>query len=256
MAEIKPNLIPILHNQTECTDCSIRRLALFHGVDEDALSWTQHYRSCQYKLAARQILYHETHNSDFMFTIYHGWLAIYKTLENGNRQILKIALPGDIIGYQADFEAPMTYSAISLTDSVLCAFPRSNMPEILRNNISIAKRLIELNTRDMQLCQNRLLAIGQHTATEKVAHCCAELFFRIKAIYSESEDNQIDCPISQEELGDMTGLTNIHVNRTLKQLREMGLIEKSAKKLKVNDIDGLCKLGGFDPATVHTHMLY
>ena len=256
MAGIKPNLFPIQQKQTACSDCSIRRLALFHGVQEEELSWTQKYRSCQYKLGIRQEVFRETHHSDFLFTIYNGWFAIYKTLENGKRQILKIALPGDIIGYQANFEGPMSYSAVSLTESTLCAFPRSEMPSLFRNNEKIAKRLSELNLRDMHLCQNRLLAIGQHTAIEKVAHCCAELFFRIKTIHKELKTDQIEFPLSQEDIGDLTGLTKIHVNRVLKKLREMGLMEISNRILTVHDTDELCRLGYFDPKTVHTYILY
>ena len=253
---MKPKLIPVEQNQTACKDCSIRRLALFNGVAEEELSWTQNYRSCQYQMPARREIYRETENSEFMFTIYHGWLAIYKALENGKRQILKIALPGDIIGYQANLTGPMSYSAVSLTDAVLCAFPRAEMPELFRNNPTIAKRLAELNSRDMNLCHNRLTTLGQHSAIEKVAHCCAELFFRIKIIHEELENDQIEFPLSQEDIGDITGLTKIHVNRVVRKLREMNLMSISDRVLTVLDADKLCDLGYFDPRTVHTHILY
>ncbi len=256
MTDIHPNLIVIQQKEISCSDCSIRRLALFHGVAENELSWTQNYRSCQYKLASRKEIYRESHPSDYMFTIYHGWVAIYKTLENGKRQILKIALPGDIIGYQANLEGPMNYSANSLSEAVLCAFPRSEIPDLFRKNINISKRLTELNSRDMNLCQNRLLAIGQHTAIEKIAHFCAELLFRIQSIYNKPDNHQIDFPLSQEDIGDATGLTKIHVNRTLKQLREQGLMEISSRTLTVYDVDALCKLGKFEPSTVLTYILY
>lgn len=256
MAETKSNLIEIEHNQTVCTECSIRRLALFHGVPEEELAWTQTFRSCQYTVPARKEVYRESHPSEFMFTVYHGWFAVYKTLDNGKRQILRIALPGDMLGFQADLEAPMTHSAISLTDAVLCAFPRNEMPDLLRRNLSVSKRLTELNARDMNICQNRLLTIGQQSAIERIAFFCSELFFRIKAIYNEQQCDDIFFPLSQEDMGDATGLTKIHVNRTLKTMREQGLMEISSKTLKINDIDALCKLGNFDPSTVQTYRLY
>ena len=256
MADIKTNLIEIEHNQTACTECSIRRLALFHGVPEDELLWTQAFRSCQYTIAARKEIYRESLASEFMFTVYHGWIAIFKTLGNGKRQILRIALPGDMLGFQSDLEAPMTHSAVSLTDAVLCAFPRHEMPELLRKNLSVSKRLTELNARDMNICQNRLLTIGQQSAIERIAFFCCELFFRIKAIYSEQQSDDVFFPLSQEDIGDATGLTKIHVNRTLKAMREKGLMEISSKCLKIHDIDALCKLGNFDPATVQTYRLY
>lgn len=256
MAEIKQNLIEIEHNQTACNECSIRRLALFHGVPEDQLGWTQTYRSSQYKLDARKEVYREFDFSDFMYTVYHGWFAMFKTLDNGKRQILRIALPGDMIGFQGNLEAPMTHSAVSLTSAVLCAFPRADMPELLRKNLNVARRLTELNARDMNICQNRLMTIGKQSAIERIAFFCCELYFRVKSIYSDDQTQEIFFPLSQEDIGDATGLTKIHVNRTLKTMRQQGLMEISSKTLKIHDVDAMCKLGNFDPLTVQTYRLY
>lgn len=249
-------LIPVEHNQTSCSECTIRRLALFHGVPESDLLWTQAYRSNQFTLSARKEILRETQPAEFLFTIYHGWFAIYKNLDNGKRQILRISLPGDMLGFQSQLNAPMTYSAISLTDAVLCGFPRHNIPELLRKNPSVARRLTELNARDMHICQHRLLTIGQQSAIERIAFFCAELFYRIKHIYNNSDKHEIFFPLSQEDIGDATGLTKIHVNRTLKTLREQGLLTISSKTLYVHDVDALCKLGGFDPSAVHVYDLY
>lgn len=250
------NLFPVENKQTHCSECSIRRLALFHGVPEADLNWTQAYRSEQFTVKARKEIYRESQVSEYMFTLYHGWFAIYKTLQNGKRQILRIALPGDMLGFQADMNAAMTTSAMSLTDSVLCAFPRKNIPELLRTNLNVAKRLTELNARDMSVCQGRLLTIGQQPAIERIAYFCAELFHRVKAIYNNQHEIKINFPISQEDIGDATGLTKIHVNRTLRSLREEGLMEISGKILTVHDIDALSKLGNFDPSCIKVHSLY
>jgi CRP/FNR family transcriptional regulator, anaerobic regulatory protein len=250
------NLFPVENNQTVCAECSIRRLALFHGVPENELSWTQAYRSDQFTIKARKELYRETQHSDYMFTVYHGWFAIFKTLDNGKRQILRIALPGDMIGFQANLEAPMTNSAMSLTDAVVCAFPRRNMPELLRKNSNVAKRLTEINARDMSICQSRLLTIGQQSAIERIAFFCTELFFRIKAIYNNKDVNRINFPISQEDIGDATGLTKIHVNRTLRSLREQGLMEISSKTLTIHKVEEMCKLANFEPSSINVYPLY
>lgn len=249
-------LIPIENNPTDCNECSIRRLALFYGVEDKDLEWTQSYRSNQYKVKARKDVYSEAEICDFMFTLYHGWIAMFKTLGNGKRQILRIALPGDMLGFQSHLGAPMTHTAMSLTDSVLCAFPRSDMPDLLRRNLSVSKRLMELNARDMSICQNRLLTIGQQSALERIAFFSSELFFRVKNIYNTKDSHEIFFPMSQEDIGDATGLTKIHVNRTLKALREKGLMEISSKTLTVHDKEKLCQLGGFDPEDIYTYTLY
>lgn len=256
ISDIPADLIPIEHNQTDCIDCSVRRLALFQGVKESDLSWTKKYRAHQFTVQAHKEIYHESKISKYMFTLYHGWVAMYKTLASGKRQILRIALPGDMLGFHPDLAAPMTHSAYCLTESVLCAFPCKDMPELLRRNLSVTKRLTELNARDMDICQSRLLTIGQQTAIERIAFFSAELFFRIKAIYNQQENFEIQFPLSQEEIGDATGLTKIHVNRTLKALREMGIMQISGKSMKIFDIDALSKLGNFDANSVYARPLY
>lgn len=256
MADFKNKLIRIEQDPTRCSECSVRRLSLFHGVSEEDLAWTAEYREHQSTVQARKKIYREGQLNNYMYTVYHGWLATYKMLDNGRRQILRIALPGDILGFQPNLEAPMTHSAMSVTDAVLCAFSRRDIPELLRKNLSVAKRLQELNARDMNICQSRLLTIGQHSAAEKIAFLCAELFFRIKSIYNEKEKNEIFFPLTQEDIGDAIGLTKVHVNRTLKTMREKGLLEISSSSLKVLDPQALCELGNFDPAMIQTYRLY
>jgi CRP-like cAMP-binding protein len=250
------NLVPLEHNQTVCAECSIRRLALFRGIDEKELDWTQEYRADQFNVPAGREIYRETQPCDYLFTLYHGWVAIYKTLNNGKRQILHIALPGDMIGFQADMKSPMKHSAITLSDVVLCGFPRNKLPELLRKNLSVAQRLTELNARDMNLCQSRLLAIGQQSAVERIAFLCSELFHRIKHVYNHQEKTETYFPLSQEDIGDATGLTKIHVNRTLRVLREMNLIQITSRTLKIYDVQALSELGNFDPSSVQVYTLY
>lgn len=250
------HLFPVEHNQTVCTECPVRRLALFNGVEEKDLAWTQSYRSSQFKVASRKEIYREGRVSDYMFTLYHGWVAFYKTLGNGKRQILRVALPGDMLGFQANLNAEMTHSAVSLTEAVLCAFPRKDMPDLLRSNLSVAKRLTELNARDMNICQTRLVTIGQQSAIERIAFFCTELFHRVRSIYQQPDTMEVFFPLSQEDIGDATGLTKIHVNRTLKALREQGLMEISSRTLKIHDLDALEELGGFEPSLIQTYSLY
>lgn len=251
-----PSLTLVEKKQTSCAECSVRRLALFHGVPEEDLNWTQKYRASQYTVPARREVFREGEPGAYMYTVYHGWFAVFKSLDNGKRQILRIAMPGDLLGFQANLNAPMANSAMSMTDGVLCAFPRGEMPELLRLNPNVTKRLTEMNARDMTIDQSRILNLGQQSAQERIAFFSAELFHRVKSIYNNKDSNHIYFPLSQEDIGDATGLTKIHVNRTLRTLREEGLMEIASKTLTVHDMPALCQLGGFDDSLVKTHYLY
>lgn len=257
MAEFKHDfLIPVETRPTACVDCAIRRLALFKGVDDKELEWTQQYRSGQFKVPARREILKEGTPGDYLFTLYHGWAIISKTLDSGKRQILRIALPGDILGFQSDMTANMIYSVSSLTEVVLCGLTRDTMPELFKKYPNVVKRLIELSIRDMSICQSSLMVLGHQSAIERIAFFCAELFYRIQGIFKNNVDHTMNFPLSQEDIGDATGLTKIHVNRTLRTLREQGVLEITSRKLIIHDLEETCRLGQFDPSTVHTHSLY
>ena len=240
------NLFPIEYKHTQCTDCSVRRLALFKGVKEYDIAWTQKFRSDQFKIKAKKHLYKETEHSEYMFTLYHGWVLQYVTLSNGKRQVLRISLPGDFLGFQTDFGGPMCHTAVALTDTVLCAFPTKDIKGMFEQDRGLAMRLADMHAKQSSISQNHLVGVGQKTAEERLAYLCIEIFFRIKQIYGENVTNEIEFPLTQEDLGDTLGLTQIHVNRTLKGLRERGFMEIKNKRLTVHDIEGMKALGSFD----------
>ncbi len=240
------NLFPIEYKHTQCTDCSIRRLALFKGVSEEDLSWTQKFRTNQFKIRAKKALYKESEDSEYMFTLYHGWVLQYVTLPNGKRQVVRISMPGDFLGFQRDMNTTMCHTAVALTDTVLCAFDRDDMKTMLQNNPGLAMRMADMYARDSTYSENQLVGIGQKTAEERLAYLCMELFFRMKMIYTDSIINEMEFPLTQEDLGDTLGLTQIHVNRTLKTLREQGLMEIKNKRLTILNEDALKELGSFD----------
>lgn len=250
------NLLDIEYKQTQCSDCSVRRLALFKGVTEEDLSWTQGYRSNQFKIKAKNTLYKEAEKSEYMFTLYHGWVLQYVTLSNGKRQILRIALPGDFLGFQADFGGPMHHTAMALTDTVLCAFPSNDMKSMFKDNVGLAMRMADMHAKDSSICQSHLVGIGQKSAKERIAYLCAEIFFRIKFIHGDNIKNEIEFPLTQEDLGDALGLTQIHINRTLKELREDGLMEIKNKRLSIHKIDQLKEIGAFDEGILHAKSIF
>lgn len=250
------NLFPIKYKHTQCSDCSIRRLALFKGVAEEDLSWTQEFRTHQFKIRAKKTLYKESQDSAYMFTLYHGWVLQYVTLPNGKRQVIRISMPGDFLGFQRDMNATMCHTAVALTDTVLCAFDRDDIKTMFQKNNGLAMRMADMYARDSIFSENQMIGIGQKTAEERIAYLCAELFCRMKMIYADNVTNEMEFPLTQEDLGDALGLTQIHVNRTLKVLRERGLMKIKNKRLTILNEKALKKLGSFDEKILKAQSIF
>lgn len=236
---------------TQCVECPIRQRALFKGVPEDRLSWTQHYREKQVSIPAGLQVFQEGDVHDYVYTLFSGWGIIYKTVNsNGKRQILRFLLPGDLIGFQSTKNTLMPYSAKTITGSVLCAFPRAIIDPMLKQNPSLAVRLLEMASGDLALCQNHLVATGRKTARESIAFVLMELYYRVQYQVADSyskDENRIDFPITQEDLGDAVGLTNIHVNRVIKELVKERLINIHKKMLTILNEKKLCEIAEFSP---------
>lgn len=243
---------------TNCDHCMVRKSALFQGVPYARLKWTQHYRSAQLQAKAKSDVYVQDSQPQYAYTLYSGWVALYKVLSNGECQILKYALPGDLLGFHLSHDGKSTHGAKAITDVTLCAFPIENIKEMLGKEPEVSARLLEMHVRDMAICQQHLICAGKKDARQRLAYLLLETLSRVRkqspADYEKS-DNSFYFPVTQEQLGDTLGLTSIHVNRTLKQLKKEGLIDCSHRRVKVIDEPVLGELAEFDASLLDTHPL-
>lgn len=249
------------HSQTQCSECPIRRLALFHGVPEDQVEWTQGFRSAQIEVAAKRDFVDEGQLQDSLYTLFQGWAVVYKTLPNGKRQIFRIALPGDFVGYQPDLGGPSDVSIRSITPVVVCAFPRAKFWDYLRTRPDITDSLNRMNGYYIGHCQHYLMGMGRKSALERVGFLLMDLWTRcreLKGVVDFSEERGIDFPLSQEDMGDTIGISSVHVNRTLRELRDEGLIHLEGKHLKILDETTLSEMSRFDVELVRSryHLFY
>lgn len=236
---------------TNCRECPVRQKTIFKNVHIRQLNSFQNYRTKQIHVPARTLLFHENEKHENFYTLFSGWGMIYKTVSNNNkRQILRFIFPGDFIGCQANESGVMSHSAAVITQAVLCVFPREDLRRMLKKNSAVAIRLFEMETRDMSICQNHLMATGRKSAKESISFLLMELFYRVRNQIPDSyfySTNTIDFPITQEDIGDAVGLTKIHVNRVIKELIGNKLINIHKKQLIILNEKKLSEIAGFKP---------
>lgn len=246
------NRILAIKNQphTSCSACSIRNLALFRGIPENQLEWTQHYRENQYTISSGDMLFRQGDSNYHVYTIYKGWFALYQLTRSGKRQIMRFALPGDFIGFQVDSQGKISHTAQALTNSVLCGFSRKKLTNMIEVEPNISESLIVILSRDMSLCQQHFFGMTQKTAIESISFLLLELYHRIqnKPFFQQGteDSNTIYFPLTQEDIGDATGVTKIHTNRILRKLRDQKIIRCHKKKLTILDEAVLSDIAQFD----------
>lgn len=232
----------ITQNLPRCQNCQIRTSALFGELETHQLDKARALRSSQLIFSTGEHLYHEGDSTEHAYTLYDGWVILYKSLENGDRQILRFALAGDFLCYKVGKNKILDHSAIAVSDVTLCAFPIDRFKSTISQLPDLALALGSMTTLISERCHTTLTTIASHPAESKVAFLLLSIFVREYDRTDKKEDYCIPFPITQKDIGDALGLTSIHVNRVVQNLRKQGLIECKNKCLKVPDQKALAKV--------------
>lgn len=190
-----------------------------------------------------------------LFVVRQGWLQSSVLLGNGGRQIMRINLPGDIIGLPALAfeESPETVRA--LTDATLCPFGRERLAGLFVDHPRLAALLYALAVADRTALADRLASIGRTPARARVASLLCEIFSRLRLMQDGSTDG-VHIPLTQEEIGDATGLTAVHVNRMIRGLVEDAIIDRHGNNFRVLDEMRLAEEANFvDRSRIETQWL-
>ncbi|AWN51070.1 Crp/Fnr family transcriptional regulator [Methylobacterium sp. 17Sr1-1] len=217
----------------------------FHLSHEDAAALSEITYPAQ-TIGSRQDIVSEGSQLTSVPLILQGWAARYRVLENGRKQITALYLPGDFCFPHDVLPHRVGQPIGSLTPVMLARIPL----ETLRNLSSRSAHLDEALRWDALVAgsiqSEWTVSLGQRTAVERVGHLLCEVFLRLKAVGLTSGD-QCEMPITQADLGDLLGLSNVHINRTLRDLRASGLVTLKGRQLVLHDFDGLAAASLFDP---------
>jgi CRP-like cAMP-binding protein len=179
-----------------------------------------------------------------------GWACRYKTLEDGRRQITSFFLPGDLCDLNVFILREMDHSIGTITPVKLAEISRERLSDITARHPRITQALWWETLVDAATQREWTLNVGQRSALERMAHLICELFLRLRCV-GLTTDHSCELPVTQAELADATGLSTVHVNRTLKQLRGEGLIELRGKRLTILDLDRLRQAALFNENYLH-----
>ncbi|KAF0114943.1 MAG: Crp-type transcriptional activatory protein [Rhodospirillaceae bacterium] len=176
-----------------------------------------------------------------------GWAFRYKLLAHGRCQILTFILLGDTIGSTASLFTRATCPVQALTDVRLCTLKAQHLAEIARDFPKLAWALESVFRQEESMLAEQVVRIGRRTAYERLAHLLLELLLRLQAV-GHADRASYDLPLTQEVLADALGLSGVHVNRTLRQLRTDGLIHLKDRRIIIGDVERLTEVAEFEPA--------
>lgn len=180
-----------------------------------------------------------------IYVLSQGMAIRYKVLHDGRRHVLNLLLPGDLIGLPGCMFQSSLYSISGLTDVVVCPLSFDAMFELFRRHPRLGAAMFWIAGHEAALFAEHLVGVGRQSAYERVVRLLLELLFRMQ-IAGLADERSYDLPLTQELIADTLGLSVPHVNRTLRRLREDGLISLQGARLTCLDIPALSRLADFD----------
>jgi CRP-like cAMP-binding protein len=192
----------------------------------------------------------EGERPDHVHVILEGWAARYKTLSDGSRQIVAFLIPGDFCDLHVAILGHMDHGIVALTRCRVAYIPSAELDELTAHHNGLTKALWWATLVDEGVLREWILNVGRRDAFERIAHLLCEMHARMQMVGLVQED-RLALPLTQEQLADATGLTAVHVNRTLQRLRNDGLIEIGSGSLLIPNVGALREAAGFTGNYLH-----
>jgi CRP-like cAMP-binding protein len=170
----------------------------------------------------------------------------YKTLPDGRRQILNFILPGDFIALYGSLIECADHSVETLTRVSVAAFAPQRVVDLFGRCPRLGAAIAWTAGREEAILAEQIVRIGRRSAYERTAHLFLELLRRLQFVGLAGE-RSFEMPLSQDVLADSLGLSMVHVNRTLRRLRQAGLVRLVDRSLVIDDVEKLEEVANFSP---------
>jgi len=179
-----------------------------------------------------------------------GWASQQKHTDDGKREIVGLMIPGDFVDLQNIFLRKSDHEAQSLTDTSAFAVPLRALQDLVFDRPAIGRALWIDALVAASIYREWLVNLGRRDALARIAHLLCELARRLERTGLIVEA-QYELPLTQEQVGDITGLTSVHVNRVFKKLVSQGLIVRYGRMIEIPNLGALGAAAGFDATYLH-----
>ncbi|MDO8519160.1 MAG: Crp/Fnr family transcriptional regulator [Deltaproteobacteria bacterium] len=221
----------------ECSTCASRLLGVLCNLEEKAIKeCDQHKTTNTYKKG--QVIFYEGNQSYGLYCIFSGRIKLYKSGLDGKQQIVRLAGPGDLLGYRSLFSGePYHASAEALEDATICCVDRNAFFPVLAKSPELALNIIKKLSRELREAEDLATSIAQRSVRERMA----ELLLMLKETYGSpgKKGVRINLELSREDMAEMIGITQETAIRLLSEFRQDGFIDVKDREITILNADKL-----------------
>ncbi len=228
----------------DCAVCTLRACRLFTPMSAEELAFMRDFKTGERQIAPSAEIVAQGERSASLYTVLSGMGTRSILLEDGRRQVVNFVFPGDLIGLQAGLMGEAPHSVTASMPMVLCVFPRDRIWSLFAAQPARAYDLTWIAAVGEHFLGETVATLGQRDATERMAWALTRIWRRLLAVGMQDAQGRVPFPFRQHDLADALGLSVVHVNRILGQLRRAGLVDLPRRQLVVLDLPRLAALAG------------
>ncbi len=229
----------------------IRKLEHYAKLDDDDRKSLEHAAEQRTRrLAPREDIVHQGDRLRHVNLMLEGWACRYKVLEDGRRQIMAFLVPGDMCDLRIHLMRHIDHSIGTLSQATVAELTLDVVAELTTLHPRLRDAFQCNSLVEEAIAREWIVNLGRRNATERMAHLFCELFVRLRAV-GLVDGTTFEFPVTQELLSDAMGLSAVHVNRTLMDLREASLINLKGRTLTILDLDVLKSTARFSEDYLH-----
>ena len=225
--------------------CLVRKLSHFIDLESEDEELLARLEEDEVEHAKGAEIFSEGDAETRLFVVKEGWLTGSMTLADGRRSVMRIFHPGDIVGFPDIAFQMATTSLRSVERGALCPFPRDRLDVIFATSPRLTALLFSLALREQAMFMDLLRANSRMSARERLAYMICDLRARLR-ITNPALGPSLRLPLSQADIADHLGLTNVYVSRTITILVNEGLISRTDRGLLIRDEDRLIELASYE----------
>lgn len=211
-------------------------------------------RSCARAVPAGADILLEGDHADGVIWVLSGWVSLSKCLPDGRRHLIDVLMPVDLIRPVAADGRTSAVTVSALASAVVSAYPIKRFRDQLAGLPRLHGMTDLLAAAGRARQAERMLRLARASACQRLAYCLLELFVRLEAA-GRTRQGAFALPFRQKDLGDLAGLTSVHVCRTLQGLARDGMIRQTDQAIRIEDVDGLAALAGIAVETLRQEIL-
>ena len=222
-----------------------RKLSAVVSLTDSDLGVLGELHSRRRSFPAGRDMIHEGQKDQIAYILTKGWVCSYKLLSGGTRQIVDFQVPGDFLGLRSVLLRTADHNVEPVTKVEAAEVHVADLLDAFTRTPRLATAVLWAASRDEAMLVEHLVGLGRRNAAERTGHFLLELAARLRLV-GLGDKSGYACPLSQYLLADALGLSAVHVNRVLRELREAGLVTFQNGHVHFDDFDGLVTFADFD----------